>query len=589
MDILKSVEFSWLNLYQDLFERSNLQSDSRDMATFSRRLHGEGLQFATVTLPSLAKDVLQSFQTGRLVVTSRFHVLHGVPTFLKRIFTRIYNSEGELREQADPKYVHILLQLLQLCKKLSLGTMDPDHVAQATQDFINTQSKEAFGNFDGLPSHVQQSLLIARKALYDLFKNFDPFDIRPNHGSGQTACRTEQCFKWNSVLRFNEEVDRVYPYHDYFVFSYAETADMRQDTLFDLPTFEKVARVTFVEKDTTSVRLISMEPRELQYLQQGLKDKLYSWLESHPLTRGMVNFTDQTLNQEGARYGALHGVFATLDLKSASDLVSWRLVRWLFPPHIVEALEAVRSNCTELPSGQLLDLMAHAPMGSANCFPIEATVFFILAAAAINNHRGTSSVTERNRPVVLVYGDDIIVDTDVSSVVIDMLEACGLRVNRSKSFISGPFRESCGGDFYRERCVTTAKLRRLPGPSGHARESMIGYLNALLEHFGDLSDFRHTVSWIESQTGPLPRNLLVSSIRSETQSSNYVFFSRRYNRALQYEELQVRALRPSYDDLELDGWGEVRRSLIGGDWLLGRGRYTRRYESKYQKVWTPLV
>jgi len=49
---------------------------------------------------------------------------------------------------------------------------------------------------------------------------------------------------------------------------------------------------------------------------------------------------------------------------------------------------------------------------------------------------------------VRVYGDDIIIPTDMVSEALRSLTAYGFVVNRHKSFWNGKFRESCGGDFY---------------------------------------------------------------------------------------------------------------------------------------------
>jgi hypothetical protein len=61
---------------------------------------------------------------------------------------------------------------------------------------------------------------------------------------------------------------------------------------------------------------------------------------------------------------------------------------------------------------------------------------------------------------VSVYGDDIIVPTEMSASVMEDLESFGLRVNQNKSYNTGLFRESCGGDFYAGVCVTPVYVRK---------------------------------------------------------------------------------------------------------------------------------
>jgi hypothetical protein len=116
-------------------------------------------------------------------------------------------------------------------------------------------------------------------------------------------------------------------------------------------------------------------------------------------------------------------------------------------------------------NGRLIRLEKFAPMGSAMCFAFESMAFFAIASLGVaRSRRGTSRI----RPCdivsassdISVYGDDIVVPTDSASDVSDLLEAFGLVVNRRKSFWTGMFRESCGGDYFRGRDVTIARVRR---------------------------------------------------------------------------------------------------------------------------------
>jgi hypothetical protein len=191
------------------------------------------------------------------------------------------------------------------------------------------------------------------------------------------------------------------------------------------------------------------------YYQQGLMSLLVETIESHPLTRGSVNFTDQQVNQVKAREGSISRKLATLDLKDASDRLSLDVVRWLFPDRWYRALCAVRSRSTviDIPSqgSMRVPLLKHAPMGSATCFPVMALVIWALIKAA---HFA------RRAPQVYVYGDDIICSTDESQSVMDLLESVGFAVNRGKSFYTAtPFRESCGKEYWDGSDVTPVYCR----------------------------------------------------------------------------------------------------------------------------------
>jgi hypothetical protein len=74
---------------------------------------------------------------------------------------------------------------------------------------------------------------------------------------------------------------------------------------------------------------------------------------------------------------------------------------------------------------------------------------------------------------VRVFGDDIIVPTDVYPVLTSLLTTCQLKVNTSKSFDHGKFRESCGMDAYDGIDVTPAYVRQLPGAAASSLVSIV--------------------------------------------------------------------------------------------------------------------
>jgi hypothetical protein len=167
-----------------------------------------------------------------------------------------------------------------------------------------------------------------------------------------------------------------------------------------------------------------------------------------------------------ARVGSLDGSYATIDLSDASDLVSYDLVRNIFKPiapTFLDYVEGCRSETAKMPSGELVTLRKFASMGSAMCFPMEAMIFFTLAMTAffeVDASPVSRKAIKRYSAKISVYGDDIIVPSRYATAVMDKLEAYGLRVNHSKSFTQGFFRESCGGDYYRGHDVTPVYIRR---------------------------------------------------------------------------------------------------------------------------------
>jgi hypothetical protein len=155
-----------------------------------------------------------------------------------------------------------------------------------------------------------------------------------------------------------------------------------------------------------------------------------------------------------ARLGSIDGSYATIDLKDASDMISNDLVIEVFgkvAPTFLQLIQDCRSTRAKLPDGTILPLRKFASMGSALCFPIEAMVFFTIVMYTLVKISGKVPsrrlLTKLSRDVA-VYGDDIIIPSSTATRVMEDLESYGLRVNHDKSFHTGLFRESCGGDYY---------------------------------------------------------------------------------------------------------------------------------------------
>jgi len=95
--------------------------------------------------------------------------------------------------------------------------------------------------------------------------------------------------------------------------------------------------------------------------------------------------------------------------------------------------------------GQWHVLEKFSSMGNGYTFELETVIFSAITAAVHEMVTGEAAKLHQN---VFVYGDDIICKTDVSLDVIAALRWFGFSLNERKSFVSGPFRESCGGDYF---------------------------------------------------------------------------------------------------------------------------------------------
>jgi len=199
-------------------------------------------------------------------------------------------------------------------------------------------------------------------------------------------------------------------------------------------TYNKIA---FVPKTVKTFRSIAVEPLLNGFLQTGV-DKIMR----RSLRRIGIDLSlGQALNSKLAREGSLRDTddsFVTIDLKSASDSISVGLCKLLLPASWFELLNSIRSSNYSL-NGQVTRSNKFCSMGNGFCFPLETLLF---TAACFSVGCGKAGVDFH------VYGDDIIIRKRFSEPLISLLGELGFSVNTEKTFLEGPFRESCGTDWY---------------------------------------------------------------------------------------------------------------------------------------------
>lgn len=346
------------------------------------------------------------------------------------------------------------------------------------------------------------SLVLAQLAVENLLSDFHVTGGLPRHGPGAVAGGERLNEKWKFSTLY-ESLHSEFPYYD-FLFGvrslscdkYTKSVKVRPLQLLELVKQYRglrresfpISRMAVVPKDSRGPRIISIEPKELMYLQQGVARELMYYIEHHAVTRGHVNFENQEINGSIALSSSSTREYATLDLSDASDRVSLELVKYLFPTRVYKKLAALRSQQVRLPGGVNLPLRKFAAMGSALCFPIESLVFWALAVGTVWKRCGTF---RRAASKVYIYGDDIIVADEYALEVMETLERVNLKVNRKKSFHgSVPFRESCGVDGLMGHDVTPLRIRKLPPqrPSdGPAIASYLEYASNALPDYPNRS------------------------------------------------------------------------------------------------------
>lgn len=572
MDSLKSTVRLWTAL------ASTFRINQRNVTTFLRRANAEGLQFLSIDLPTLGKDLDRALITGNVFrITARFKKRRGteLPVFLYDLFSQVFTVDGRILESTDVDCIQHIRQLCLMYYKTEV-TPNEEQMAQAIADFTSRDSQ--LSRRIPIDSPV---LRRARGLIGEVLCAVDPRKAVPKHGSGAVSNRLANQDKYHN-WRFIPKLNEFWPYSEYFFYNETHLCDELDRFLAAEEVVEPYSRLAAVPKDSRGPRLICCEPSEYQFIQQGLMRLIYRKVEEHPLTKGYVNFTDQSINQALVVQASLDGKLATLDLKDASDRVRLDLVEHLFPGNWVDAFKSCRSELVQLPDGTLFGpLRKFAPMGSGVCFPVEALVFWALIKGAL----GVDA---------WVYGDDIILPTDKAEEAIHVLETYDLQVNVAKSCYRTPFRESCGSDYYAGTDVGYVNCRRLMEDTIEAHVSAVQFANQCTLRYG-FDETRKVRTVVDHQYGGHFTTELGSEqyedialtganatcalayIGDSTSPTNDANFRRRWNEELsRYEYLVpvIVSLDREYRSHSNYHWNEwFRKELIKGREHYDIGRY----------------
>lgn len=221
------------------------------------------------------------------------------------------------------------------------------------------------------------------------------------------------------------------------------------------------SRLTTVPKENDIDRVICIEPTLNIYFQLGCAALLERRMRSF---FGIDLANQQDHNRELARQGSLDGDFSTIDLSSASDCIGLTLLKSCLPKEVRDVLFLLRSPKIRLKDKTFVDLHMVSTMGNGFTFPLQTILFASMVRAVMIQEDGFKSV--RNPRGCDpgnwgVFGDDIIVRTKYSRRVLHLLRLLGFEPNPNKTFVEGPFRESCGSDWLSGHQVRGVYLRSL--------------------------------------------------------------------------------------------------------------------------------
>lgn len=240
-------------------------------------------------------------------------------------------------------------------------------------------------------------------------------------------------------------------------------------------------RFTSVPKEALKERGICIEAGLNVYFQLAVGSH---WKDRLKRKFGYCLYTAQDRHRHMAKIASLTGRWATVDLRNASDLFSKGLVRAVCPTDWYELLSCLRATHSEV-DGEWHYLEKFSSMGNGFTFELMTIILTaiclvlgkdVYSLRGVATSIGQTEIAYSTDGDISVFGDDIICPPEIAQLLLKCLPALGLEVNEKKTFLSGGFRESCGGDYFHGVDVRAYNLERDPFENP---ASIIGFANAI--------------------------------------------------------------------------------------------------------------
>ncbi len=549
----------------------------RDVITLQKRYENEGNGFLTIALPTFGDALDRGLADRQFACPRGLSKVPGgaIPKLFSGMLCKVFDIEtGRLLSDASEECVLSLRQCFRMFKKLGLAQDQVEELDRKAKTGFFKDDKSCESTF----AADERDLFILDSVCKLILPNLDSFDPRElpcKHGPGAVAERLSPNKKYSALLTYSSKLD-----------------DLGYDIMYSREGINAIAvessnrsaygasgcrsRLISVLKNSTSRRTITIEPVVRQFVQQGFNAVLRENITRCSVLRNSLDLTDQSRNSRLALEGSRTGLWATIDLKSASDLLSLRLVEMVFRhrPLFLSGLVDCRSSEVESESCSY-QLHKYAGMGNATTFPVQSVVFAVLAISAILD--GSTKFPSHWNVVraarqVRVYGDDIIVPSRFAHQVVRWISLFGLKPNEKKSFSVGNFRESCGIDAFNGVDVTPMYVRLLPATSKVEPNTLVHLVSLSNQAWmrGLYSLAGHLQEWAEKiLRKDLPLVRVESPVLGLHTRQNVQEFQR-WNRKTFGPETKGFQLIPLKRKDPLDGYAALLKSFLVP--LLGRSK-----------------
>lgn len=574
-------------ILRDILEyHPNLHEDiGRDIKRLDALNSNHGEKVYTLFLPALGKKFDLALEMGVLVfegepLARSVNRRTVIPRLFQGIWRLCFDDSGCLKQDVNPDDIRLTRTLLFAFKKYRMDCA-PSATMKVIKEYydVDLSLPPASQEWDGDGSHdpaVIRSRSVLDRLTFDvglfatgeepsddarmlsivqgvgdrisgLLGEFLPQESRFKHGPGAVSdLQTGKGYKY-SFPSWGPRLQHVFPASE---FAEANLSSAVSTGDYESPTFplrEEASILHAVPKTQKGPRLIASEPTANQWCQQSVMKFLTVAIRDSYIGES-IDFRRQDLSGSMVLVASFDKSLATVDLTAASDRLSCWLIERLFRvnPPLLAAMIASRTrfivNDMDKKSPKLHKLRKFASMGSALTFPIQSISFYILCVAAgmITERAHWKEIKSMGRQV-RVYGDDLIVPVSWMPVLERLLELLYLKINRSKTFSKGNFRESCGTDAYKGANVSPGQVLEV------FDESSLGTLQSVVDCANNL--FRKGfINASNALLSPIPEKIMRMipwvGIGSETfgvqTSSGFKTSSRvRWNHDHQYWEYQT--------------------------------------------------
>jgi len=223
------------------------------------------------------------------------------------------------------------------------------------------------------------------------------------------------------------------------------------------PEVRKV-KVQAVPKSYKASRIIAME--DTYRLAFGKRVE-YIFREYDRMS-GKFALDDQSVNQKYAELGSKNHEFATIDASNASDLISKRLFREVFPSRYANLIMPYLGNVLVYPDKTEATMQMASTSGHTLTFRHETIVYKAVVEAASALRRRWCG-EDPSGCFGWAYGDDAVCRSEDYDMVRAFYWCVGLRMNDDKSYTGDhPYRESCGKEYLNGYEITSPYFPRFP-------------------------------------------------------------------------------------------------------------------------------